>query len=54
MERLVARFDLENEDAMAEAERRLRRMGVIAELEAKGFSPGDEVEIAGVQFELEA
>ena len=54
VERLVARFDLENEDAMAEAERRLRRMGVIAELEAKGFSPGDEVEIAGVQFELEA
>ncbi|MFM9164510.1 MAG: GTPase ObgE [Solirubrobacterales bacterium] len=54
VERLVARFDPDNEDAMAEAERRLRRMGVIAELEARGLRPGDEVEIAGVQFELEA
>ena len=54
VERLVARFDPDNEDAMAEAERRLRRMGVIAELEARGLRPGDEVVIAGVQFELEA
>ena len=39
---------------MAEVERRLRRMGVMAELEAQGFRTGDDVEIGGVQFELEA
>ena len=54
VDRLVARFDLENEEAMAEVERRLRRMGVMAELEAQGFRTGDDVEIGGVQFELEA
>ena len=27
-------------------------MGVIAALEAEGFEPGDDVEIAGVVFEL--
>jgi GTP-binding protein len=27
-------------------------MGVISALEAKGFEPGDDVEIAGVLFEL--
>lgn len=54
VERLVARFDLENEEAMAEVERRLRRMGVMDRLEEEGFRTGDDVEIAGVQFELEA
>ena len=29
-------------------------MGVVAELEAQGLKSGDEVQIAGVQFELEA
>jgi GTP-binding protein len=53
VERLVARYDLENEDALAHLERRLRGIGVIEELEAKGFEPGDEVEIAGVAFELD-
>jgi GTPase len=53
IERLVARYDLDNEDAMAHLERRLRGIGVIRALEAQGFKPGDDVEIAGVAFELD-
>jgi GTPase len=54
VERLIERFDTENEDAMAYVEGRLRRMGVIAALEAKGFKPGDELRIAGVALELDS
>jgi GTP-binding protein len=53
IERLVARYDLDNEDALAHLERRLRGIGVITALEAAGFEPGDEVEIAGVAFDLD-
>jgi GTP-binding protein len=53
IERLVRRHDIENEEAMAYLEGRLRRIGVIAALEAEGFHPGDEIEIAGVTFELD-
>ena len=53
VDRLIARHDLENEEALAHVEHRLRRMGVIAALEAKGFESGDDVEIAGVVFELD-
>ncbi len=53
IERLVARYDLGNEDALAHLERRLRGIGVIHALEAQGFEPGDDVEIAGVAFELD-
>lgn len=53
IERLLARFDIDNEDAMAYLEGRLRRMGVLAALEAEGFEPGDELEIGGVTFELD-
>ena len=53
VERLVARYDLDNEEALAHLERRLRGIGVIRALEARGFEPGDEVEIAGVEFELD-
>ena len=53
IERLVARYDLDNEDALAHLERRLRGIGVIRALEAQGFEPGDEVEIAGVAFDLD-
>lgn len=53
VERLVARYDVENEEALALIERRLHRMGVIAALDAKGFEPGDDVEIGGVVFELD-
>jgi GTP-binding protein len=53
VERLIARHDMENEEAQALVERRLHRMGVIAALERAGFEPGDEVEIAGTVFELD-
>ena len=53
VDRLIARHDLENEEALAHIEHRLRRMGVIAALEAEGFEPGDDVEIGGVVFELD-
>jgi GTP-binding protein len=52
VERLLMRHDLDNDEALAHVEGRLRRMGVISALEAKGFEPGDDVEIAGVLFEL--
>lgn len=53
IERLVARYDLDNEEALAHLERRLRGIGVIRALEAEGLQPGDEVEIAGVTFNLD-
>jgi GTP-binding protein len=53
VDRLIARHDLENDEALAHVEYRLRRMGVIAALEAKGFEPGDDVELGGVVFELD-
>ncbi len=53
VERLLARFDMDNEEAQAHVERRLQRMGVIAALEREGFEAGDDVEIAGVVFELD-
>lgn len=52
VERLLARHNLENEEALAHIEHRLNRMGVIRALEAAGFEPGDDVEIAGMMFEL--
>ncbi len=53
IERLLQRYDVENEDAMAYLEERLRRIGVMGALEAEGFEPGDELEVAGVTFELD-
>jgi GTPase len=53
VERLLLRFDVENEEAAAHVERRLVRMGVIEALENEGFEPGDEVEIGGVVLELD-
>jgi GTPase len=53
IERLVARYDLDNADALAYLERRLRGIGVIHALQEKGFEPGDEVEIAGIPFDLD-
>jgi GTPase len=51
--RLLARHDLDNDEALAYVERRLHRMGVVRALEAAGFEPGDDVEIGGVVFELD-
>ncbi|MGN6870942.1 MAG: GTPase ObgE [Solirubrobacteraceae bacterium] len=53
IERLVARYDLDNADALAYLERRLRGIGVIRALQDEGFEPGDEVEIAGIAFDLD-
>ena len=53
IERLIARHDLDNEQALRYVEARLRTLGVIRALEAAGFEPGDDVEIGGVTFELD-
>jgi GTP-binding protein len=53
IERLIERHDVENEEALRYIEERLRVLGVIRALEAQGFEPGDDVEIAGVVFELD-
>jgi GTP-binding protein len=53
VERLIARYDLDDDEALAHVERRLHRMGVVRALEAEGFEPGDDVEIGGVVFELD-
>jgi GTP-binding protein len=52
-ERLLVRFDVENADAMAYVEGRLRRLGVLRALEMEGFQPGDELRIGGVALELD-
>ena len=52
VERLLARFSLDNDEALAHIEGRLHRMGVVRALEAAGFEAGDDVEIGGVVFEL--
>ena len=53
VERLIARHDVDNEEALRYVEGRLRTLGVIKALEAAGFEPGDDVEIAGIVFELD-
>jgi GTP-binding protein len=53
VELLMQRFDVENEEAADYIERRLVRMGVIQALEDAGFEPGDDLEIAGIQMELD-
>jgi GTP-binding protein len=53
VDKLVARYDLDNEDALQHLELRLRGLGVMRALDAAGFEPGDDVEIAGVVFELD-
>jgi GTP-binding protein len=52
VEMLLARYDPENDEAMAHVESTLARIGVIRALEEAGFEPGDDVEIGGVVFEL--
>jgi GTPase len=53
VDRLIARHDIENEEALRYVEERLRALGAIKALEAAGFEPGDDVEIAGIVFELD-
>jgi GTP-binding protein len=53
IEKLFARHDIDNDESLRYIEERLRSIGVIRKLEAAGFEPGDDVEIAGVLFELD-
>jgi len=53
IDRLIARHDIGNPDALEYLEQRLESLGVRRALEAAGFEPGDDVEIGGVVFELE-
>jgi GTP-binding protein len=53
VERLIARHDVDNDEALRYVEERLRALGVINALESAGFEPGDDVEIAGIVFELD-
>jgi GTP-binding protein len=53
VERLIARHDVENEEALRYVEERLRSLGVIKALESAGFEPGDDVEIRGIVFEFD-
>jgi GTP-binding protein len=53
IELLIARFGTGNDEALRHVEKRLRQIGVIRELERKGFESGDEIEIAGERFALE-
>jgi len=51
---LLARHNLDNDEALAHIESRLRQIGVIRALEEAGFEAGDDVEIGGVLFDLDA
>jgi GTP-binding protein len=51
---LLARHNLDNDEALAHIEARLRQIGVIRALEEAGFEAGDDVEIGGVLFDLDA
>jgi GTP-binding protein len=53
VERLLARHDIGNDEALAYVEERLRALGVITALDSAGFQPGDDVEIAGTLFQLD-
>jgi GTP-binding protein len=53
VDRLMVRYDLDNDEALAHLEGRLRAIGVIDALQAQGFEPGDEVVISGVAFDLD-
>jgi GTP-binding protein len=53
IELLVRRHDLENPEALAYLEQRLREIGVIAALRSAGFEPGDAVRIGDQEFALD-
>ncbi|HLY31179.1 MAG TPA: Obg family GTPase CgtA, partial [Ktedonobacterales bacterium] len=50
IERMVAMTNPDNEEGMERLETQLRRLGVLAELEAAGVQPGDMVHFG--KFEL--
>jgi GTPase len=53
IELLLRRHDLDNPEALAYLEQRLREIGVIAALRTAGFEAGDEVRIGDREFELD-
>ena len=53
IELLVKRHDLSNEEALGYVEQRLREIGVVGELQKRGFEPGDEVRIGDVAFDFD-
>jgi len=53
VERLIARHDVDNDEALGYVEERLRALGVVRALEAAGFEPGDDVQIGDMVFELD-
>ncbi len=53
VERLVRRFDLENQEAARYLGEKLDKLGVRDRLRREGAEPGDEVRIGGVVFEFE-
>ncbi|TMB76466.1 MAG: GTPase ObgE [Chloroflexi bacterium] len=53
VERLVTRTNLDSEGGLARFQSELDRLGVNAALEAAGVKPGDNVSIAGVEFEFQ-
>jgi GTP-binding protein len=53
IELLVRRHDLENPEALAYLEQRLKEIGVIAALRSAGFEPGDAVRIGDQEFALD-
>jgi GTP-binding protein len=50
VERMVGRIDLENDEAVARLQRKLRAAGVDAALAAAGCSEGDTVRIGEAEF----
>jgi len=52
VERLVARTDFENEEAVGFLQERLERLGVSEALRDAGASPGEDVTIGDMEFEL--
>lgn len=53
VENLVRKLVLDSRDAMEYLSDRLEKMGVMKELRKRGFTPGDTVQIAEAEFELE-
>ena len=53
IERLLGRYDVSNDEALAYVEERLRRIGVMRALQAEGFQAGDQLEIGGVSLTVD-
>lgn len=53
IDRLMARTDTENEEALEHLERRLRAMGVVKALESAGFKSGSDIRIGDREFEFD-